>query len=222
MPAGRPLEPAGDGRPRWMTVGRDAARHPVHRIRLTGQLVRPTLRHQRQREDAARLARRNALGISPGFLNAPRRPTAQRRPRRRSCPTFPRGCELGGASAPLADPRCQIEVRVQGMWSSLACHPSGWQPPPAYREESQLPALVSSGVRSGCRLGACVSRSWGAGTGRYGLSSGTNGYQLTGQLNRSSSRRRPIQQSVTAQSFRINPIQVRSAQVNQYQSDSSS
>jgi hypothetical protein len=43
MPAGRPLEPAGDGRPRWMTAGRDAARRPVHRIRLTGQLVRPTL-----------------------------------------------------------------------------------------------------------------------------------------------------------------------------------
>jgi len=41
MPAGRPLEPAGDGRRRWMAAGRDAARHPVHRIRLTGQLVRP-------------------------------------------------------------------------------------------------------------------------------------------------------------------------------------
>jgi hypothetical protein len=41
MPAGRPLEPAGDGRPRWMTAGRDAARRPVHRIRLIGQLVRP-------------------------------------------------------------------------------------------------------------------------------------------------------------------------------------
>jgi hypothetical protein len=41
MPAGRPLEPAGDGRPRWMTAGRDAARRPVHRIRLTGQLIRP-------------------------------------------------------------------------------------------------------------------------------------------------------------------------------------
>ncbi len=41
MPAGRPLEPAGDGRPRWMTAGRDAVRRPVHRIRLTGQLVRP-------------------------------------------------------------------------------------------------------------------------------------------------------------------------------------
>ena len=27
-----------------MTAGRDAARHPVHRIRLTGQLVRPKLR----------------------------------------------------------------------------------------------------------------------------------------------------------------------------------
>jgi hypothetical protein len=40
MPAGRPLEPAGNGRPRWMTAGRDAARRPVHRIRLTGQLVR--------------------------------------------------------------------------------------------------------------------------------------------------------------------------------------
>ena len=40
MPAGRPLEPAGNGRPRWMTAGRDAARRPVHRIRLIGQLVR--------------------------------------------------------------------------------------------------------------------------------------------------------------------------------------
>src|SRR5688500_10729840 len=28
MPAGRPLEPAGNGRPRWMTAHREAARHP--------------------------------------------------------------------------------------------------------------------------------------------------------------------------------------------------
>jgi transposase len=27
-PAGRPLEPAGNGRPRWMTAHREAARHP--------------------------------------------------------------------------------------------------------------------------------------------------------------------------------------------------
>ncbi|MGH3998936.1 MAG: hypothetical protein ACRDTJ_15950, partial [Pseudonocardiaceae bacterium] len=41
MSAGRPHEPVGDGRPRWMTADRDAVRRPVHRIRLTGQLVRP-------------------------------------------------------------------------------------------------------------------------------------------------------------------------------------
>src|SRR3954447_25804636 len=28
MPAGRPLEPAGNGRPRWMTAHREAARRP--------------------------------------------------------------------------------------------------------------------------------------------------------------------------------------------------
>jgi len=67
MPAGRPLEPAGDGRRRWMAAGRDAARRPVHRIRLTGQLVRPALGHLRQRREAARLASRNALAISQGF-----------------------------------------------------------------------------------------------------------------------------------------------------------
>ena len=53
MPAGRPLEPAGDGRPRWMTVGRVAARRPVHRIRLTGQLVRPTFRPASEQLDNA-------------------------------------------------------------------------------------------------------------------------------------------------------------------------
>jgi hypothetical protein len=67
MPAGRPLEPAGNGRPRWMTAGRDAARRPVHRIRLTGQLVRLTPHRLRQREDAAGFTRRKALAISPGF-----------------------------------------------------------------------------------------------------------------------------------------------------------
>ena len=50
-----------------MAAGRDAARHPVHRIRLTGQLVRPTRRYLRQRGDAAGLTRRNALATSQGF-----------------------------------------------------------------------------------------------------------------------------------------------------------
>jgi hypothetical protein len=67
MPAGRPLEPAGNGRPRWMTAGRDAARRPVHRIRLIGQLVRPALRRLRQRGSTAGLIRRKALATSPGF-----------------------------------------------------------------------------------------------------------------------------------------------------------
>ena len=41
--AGRPLEPAGNGRPRWMAAGRDsAARRRGHRTRRTGRLVRPT------------------------------------------------------------------------------------------------------------------------------------------------------------------------------------
>ena len=37
-PAGRPLEPLGDGRPRWMAVARCVS--AGHRTRLTGRLVR--------------------------------------------------------------------------------------------------------------------------------------------------------------------------------------
>ena len=40
MPAGRPQEPAGNGRPRWMAAERDRRKAPGNRIRLTGQLVR--------------------------------------------------------------------------------------------------------------------------------------------------------------------------------------
>ena len=40
MPAGGPLEPVGDGGPRWMAA--TWAARPGYRIRLTGQLVRPT------------------------------------------------------------------------------------------------------------------------------------------------------------------------------------
>jgi hypothetical protein len=56
-----------------------------YRIRLTDQLVRPALRHLRQRGDAAELTRRKALATSPGFsmLLDVRRP--RRRPRSRSC-----------------------------------------------------------------------------------------------------------------------------------------
>jgi hypothetical protein len=46
--AGRPHEPAGDGRPRWMVAGRDsAARRRGHRTRRIGRLVRrlPSDRH---------------------------------------------------------------------------------------------------------------------------------------------------------------------------------
>src|SRR6185437_460496 len=48
-----------------------------YRIRLIGQLVRPSLRHLRQWECATGLIRRNALAISPGFSllpNVPRPP----------------------------------------------------------------------------------------------------------------------------------------------------
>jgi hypothetical protein len=38
-----------------------------HRIRLTGQLVRPALRQQRQRSDAGGLTGRNALAATPSF-----------------------------------------------------------------------------------------------------------------------------------------------------------
>jgi hypothetical protein len=44
------------------------------RIRLTGQLVRSTLRHLRQWEDARGLSGRNALAISPGFSMLPNVP----------------------------------------------------------------------------------------------------------------------------------------------------
>ena len=40
MPAGRPLEPAGNGGPRWMAAEWDRRKAPGNRIRLTGQLVR--------------------------------------------------------------------------------------------------------------------------------------------------------------------------------------
>jgi hypothetical protein len=42
MPAGGPLEPAGNGRPRWMAAGRRAPLPGAagHRIRRTGRLVR--------------------------------------------------------------------------------------------------------------------------------------------------------------------------------------
>ncbi|GAA1854027.1 hypothetical protein GCM10009736_20830 [Actinomadura bangladeshensis] len=40
-PAGRPLEAAGNGGPRWMAVTRRPARDGGHRTRLTGRLVRP-------------------------------------------------------------------------------------------------------------------------------------------------------------------------------------
>jgi tetratricopeptide (TPR) repeat protein len=56
-----------------MTAGRDAARHPVHRIRLTGQLVRPASRHQHResfwvvvlsRETLALVLRAPQLGLT--------------------------------------------------------------------------------------------------------------------------------------------------------------
>src|SRR5258708_6314635 len=52
MPAGRPLEPAGDGRPRWMAAHRGAARRRGDRIRLTCRLVRPASTPQKRRSAA--------------------------------------------------------------------------------------------------------------------------------------------------------------------------
>jgi hypothetical protein len=70
---------------RWLTQAREAiARAPRRRvvlpeqalIPLTGQLVRPALRHLRQPGDAAALTRRNALATFLGFSLLPdvRRP----------------------------------------------------------------------------------------------------------------------------------------------------
>lgn len=41
MPAGRPQEPVGNGRPRWMAAERDRRKAPGNRIRLTCRLIRP-------------------------------------------------------------------------------------------------------------------------------------------------------------------------------------
>jgi hypothetical protein len=145
MPAGRPLEPAGDGRPRWMTAGRDAARRPVHRIRLTGQLVRPTRRHLRQQGHAAALTRRNALATSPGFslLLDVRRPGDG--PRSRSCALglcgIPSIWRSPTTRQPGGSPRRHRHVRrlalLPGCWRVVALREVDGMPHPAHLTQPQ-------------------------------------------------------------------------------------
>jgi len=134
MPAGRPLEPAGNGRPRWMTVGRDAARRPVHRIRLTGQLVRPTLHRLRQREDAAGLTRK-ALATSPGFsmLLDVRRP----------------------GDGPGVDLGRWVLCGIPSIWRSPTARPPGGNSP-------MEPARASSGCAPGMPCGSPPRGRWDA------------------------------------------------------------
>jgi hypothetical protein len=96
-----------------------------HGQNLTGQLVRPTLPHLRNGWTQRGLNRRSALAISREFSVLPdvRRP--QRRPKRRSCLMFPRGCELGGdlltARAFLAGPGQSPGWWVARAGVGLAC-----------------------------------------------------------------------------------------------------
>ena len=65
-------------------------------VRLTGQLVRPALRHLRQRRDASELTIRNAFAVSPGFSLLPdvRRPSDG--PGVDLARRSPAWCKLGG------------------------------------------------------------------------------------------------------------------------------
>jgi len=71
MPAGRPLEPAGNGGSRWMAAERDRRKAPGNRIRLTGQLVRPAHRYLHTERGAPPVTCANGLVASPGFSALP-------------------------------------------------------------------------------------------------------------------------------------------------------
>src|SRR3954447_9416548 len=111
MPAGRPLEPAGNGRPRWMTAHREAARRPRTEpgVQADSSVVRPAAegisdapRDLFDGRLARRLHRRAGGRVR---LNAARRgglPLRHRPdPRGRRPPAGPRHFPLEGRPPPL-------------------------------------------------------------------------------------------------------------------------
>jgi hypothetical protein len=69
-----------------------------YRIRLIGQLVRPTLRRLRKRGKCRGIGQERCSCHFFRLLNTSRRPTARRRPKSRSC-------TLGSCGIPSAQPR---------------------------------------------------------------------------------------------------------------------
>lgn len=100
MSAGRPLEPVGDGRPRWMTAaGANPRVRAAHRIRRTGRLVRrPPAQSRDQGSELVfclvslvDLGHRWATSDGPATAQ-----TAQRRPGGLRCGRVARRWQAGG------------------------------------------------------------------------------------------------------------------------------
>jgi hypothetical protein len=139
MPAGRPLEPAGNGRPRWMTAHREAARHPwTESAGRSRRRENPPPRNVRVRLRMSSQGKRAEDGGDDLANHAPQTNRCQRQAHRpRSCClSKKRVCQPGIASGPGAGiaRRLHRPTRLRGRTGNptaaepvggSACGPAG-------------------------------------------------------------------------------------------------